>query len=103
MVWSSTIDIPHASSVARIERQESSSVRSDPTHPAASRPTSPRNPGLPVLRSIVRKSGKPDLRRGEGEHGAGAEKSATGGDRGPPATTESKKRSHQNTRKKTRL
>ncbi len=28
-------------------------------------PTSPRNPGLPGLRSVVRKSGKPDLRRGE--------------------------------------
>jgi hypothetical protein len=24
--------------------------------------TSPRNPGLPVLRGIMRKSGKPDLR-----------------------------------------
>ena len=28
-------------------------------------PTSPRNPGLPGLRSVVRKSGKPDLRWGE--------------------------------------
>ena len=33
-------------------------------------PTSPRNPSLPGLRSIVRKSGKPDLRWGEVEHGA---------------------------------
>jgi hypothetical protein len=28
-------------------------------------PTSPRNPGLPGLRSVLRKSGKPDLQRGE--------------------------------------
>jgi hypothetical protein len=30
-------------------------------------PTSPRNPGLPGLRNIVRKSGKPDLQREEVE------------------------------------